>query len=180
MENDVRTINLVLYLQVLGMLPDVTEGDVDSAMDVFQEAVNGTMGEVPFGVGKSGDGGIEVNCDWSEIYEGKAETVLHLNERGELFNREIGFEAKMPFRLARYFIASLFGKDELTKFAREHFYEPESKRTTDSTQLEKTPLRVRKLLRGVNLLYSCAQKQGSVEACMTSDGMEMIEEAKAK
>jgi len=185
MSESLKHIDIGLMFDVIELLPRVSAEEVDVARDAFVDATNSHEGYVPFVQGHEGDGTISVNCNWSEVYEDRETTTLALNDDGWLINSEISFEERIPFRVARYFIATVFDLEELTPLAQGYFYVekkkaagPENDGDEDYVP-EPTPTYVPELLMGARLLYECAEQAGSLKHCQDSEGMKIIEGIRA-
>lgn len=186
MSESLKHIDVGLMFDVIGLLPRVSVDEIDVAREAFADSVNGHSEPVPFDVGTEGDGVILVDCNWSDIYEGQEATMLALNDDGWLINSEIDFEERIPFRVARYFIATVFDMEELTPLAQKHFYVEKKKAAglendSDVDYVpEPTPEYVPELLKGARLLYECAELAGGVSSCQESKGMKIIDAIKEK
>lgn len=180
-----KYIDMSIMLDVIALLPRVETSEVEDAREAFTDAVNTYTGPVAFERGTAGDGAIFVNCNWSDIYEGQETTTLALNDDGWLINSEIDFEERIPFRVARYFMATVFDLDELTPLAQKHFYVDKKKAAgleddgDEDYVPEPTPKYVPELLKGARLLYECANLAGDISYCQESEGMKIIDGIKA-
>jgi hypothetical protein len=184
MSESTINIDVGLMFDVIEHLPRVKASEVDEAREAFSDAINSYEGYVPFVRGQEGDGSVFVDCDWSSVYEDKSATSLALNDDGWLVNNDVNFEERIPFRVARYFIATIFGLSELTTPAREHFYVEKEKAAGLDDEVdedyvpEPTPEYVPELLKGARMLYGCAESAGDIDQCKESDGMKIIENVK--
>ena len=177
-------IDTNLMFDVIEFLPRIEPTDVDDTREAFYDAINNYDGYVPFVRGHEGDGAVFVDCDWSSVYEDKSVTTLGLGDDGWLINSDIDFEERIPFRVARYFIATVFDLEELTPLAQEHFYVEKKKASgledegEEDYVPEPTPKYVPELLKGARLLYECAELAGDMSYCQESEGMKIIERVK--
>jgi hypothetical protein len=184
MSETTTNIDINLMLDVIEFLPRVEPTEVDDTREAFSDAINSYDGYVPFVRGYEGDGAIFVDCDWSNVYEDKSVTTLGLGDDGWLINSDINFEERIPFRVARYFIATVFDLEELTPLAQKHFYIEKDKASgleddgEEDYVPEPTPKYVPDLLKGARLLYECADLAGDISYCLESEGMKIIERVK--
>jgi hypothetical protein len=184
MSEHIKHIDTSVMLDIIELLPRVNAEETDVARDAFVDAFNSYEGHIPFVQGHEGDGAIFVNCNWSDVYEGQETTTLALNDDGWLINNEVSFEERIPFRVARYFIATAFGLEELTPLAQKHFYVEKKKAAGLENDVdedyvpEPTPSYVPELLKGARLLYECAELAGDLSYCQESEGMKIIARVK--
>lgn len=230
-----RTINLPLYLQVLGRVPEINQADISAARLAFINAYGGTMpATVTFDRGlRKGDGHIIIAQELRG-YDGQTRhTSLHLREDGMLANPDAGFSAQLPTGIfAMSFFGGIFGRDEFSSSFRGGNVDviaiaagrwgdkpPSFKKITSpvtSTPSTPRPFVVRRhrfgqlpiasvtpptqsptpegkfysipdithysdeIIEGVRLLYTCAEKNGSVAACQNSDGMQILSAINAR
>lgn len=186
MDTRIKYIDMGLMLDVISILPRVDAGEVDEMREAITDAVNSYEGQIPFVRGEEGDGVVFVQCDWSTVYEDQQETTLSLNDDGWLVNGAVDFEARVPFRVARYFMATVFGMEELTPLAQKHFYVDKKKAAGLEDDSEEgyvpapTPEYVPELLKGASLLYECADLAGDISYCGESEGMKIIDVIKER
>lgn len=179
MTDKAMKVNIPLFMEVLRQLPGIDDEDISAANAAFKDTYNGiSPGNMSFYTGyKAGDGDVVSFKNWSNYYPCSKSTTLHYKDDGSLFNYDIGASAKTSFLVARYFIATLFGMDELSEGARADFYaDPLNPYESDRRYTPYVP----ELIDGARQLYRCVKQKGSVEACSDSPGMEKITTVKTK
>ena len=174
-----RTINLPLYLEVMGHLPGVTSSDIAQARQALTSAFGNFLSSVTFERGvRFGDGDISVSQDWTGDDGRSYSTTLHLLENGGLVNYDINFRASLPSSLGRYFFAGIFGTDELSGSVRpvdtSSIISGRWNLSFDPQQEASLSNYAPELMEGVRLFYECAEDERSVSSCQNSDGVTII------
>ena len=198
-----QKIDLPLYFDVIAKLPGIDKGEVEQAEEVFADAFDGEIPDkLTFDRGSaSGDGKIYAYQKSTDEFGRVLRSKLYLDDSGNLSNAETGFTAKVPFLVARYFMSSLFGMEELSKDesqrfpVRDNLFAQEQELTFGASnpwQKDASPKsvdiskyregeRVRHLnghlpaiFEGAGKLYQCASGKGSINRCGKSEGAQMI------
>lgn len=150
-----KNINTDAYFNVLAQIPGVRAEDVADLRAKIEQGLGG--GGLPEslsfyqGMG-SGDGKIFLSRGSA------ADTRLHINAQGSITNEETGFKSGASPKFLSYFIGGIFGKGELVQSAL-------------------SPIDV-KIIDGAEKLYTCATAEGSLAACRSDQGAEILLSAK--
>ena len=201
MEKITQRIDLSLYFDVIKRLPGIDGEEVKQAEEAFADAFDGEIPEeLVFDRGsKSGDGRIYAYQRSADEFGRMQKSKLYLDDLGGLSNPETGFAAEVPFLVARYFMSSLFGKDELSSVknhffpARKNFFYyrtigasnpwgPLEERINVShyamkERQQNLERHLPTILNGARLMYECAAEKGSADRCGRSEGAQMIASA---
>ena len=157
---EIKSVQLSTYLEVLKQLPDIQETDRAAAVQVLQNAFGDSYSKaVEFNRGlKYGDGKIQATQLFRSEGGGDLPTQMVIDSSGLVQNGVTGFSGQLSPQFTRYFIGGLFGTGELAGSIREAF---------ELLQIE-----------GAQKLYQCAVSSGGLAACNNSEGADKIAEAK--